>query len=159
MEQRESYVLIGRFLTEKNINFNAMQNVLATLWRPKEGMKVHDIGGMRYSFIFYHKMDVQKVIEGGPWSFEQATLVLHELKVGEDPGAVQLNGVEMWVQIYDIPRGFLSEKILQNVGASMGQFVKIDPTTFDGGWKSYVRIRVLINITKPLKRRMKIKRE
>lgn len=65
VEQRQAYVLIGKFLTEKNINFYAMQNVMATLWRPKEGMEVHDIGGMRYSFVFFHKMDIQKVVEGG----------------------------------------------------------------------------------------------
>lgn len=31
VKQRTTYVLIGRFLTEKNINFNAMQNVIASL--------------------------------------------------------------------------------------------------------------------------------
>lgn len=34
-ENKETFVLVGRFLTEKNINFQAMQNVLASLWRPK----------------------------------------------------------------------------------------------------------------------------
>lgn len=29
-----TYVLIGQFLTERNINFNAMKNVIASLWRP-----------------------------------------------------------------------------------------------------------------------------
>lgn len=67
VEQRQSYVLIGRFLKEKNINFNAMQNVMAILWRPREGMQVQNIGGMRYAFTLFHKMDIQKVIEGGPW--------------------------------------------------------------------------------------------
>lgn len=65
VEQKQTYVLVGKFLTEKNINFMAMQNVMAVLWRPKEGMEVHDLGGMRYSFVFYHKMDLQKVIDGG----------------------------------------------------------------------------------------------
>lgn len=40
----QTYVLVGRFLTDKNINLNAMQNVMASLWRPKEGMEVHDLG-------------------------------------------------------------------------------------------------------------------
>lgn len=66
---RSKYVLIGRFLTEKNVNFNAMQNVMASLWRPREGMEIHDIGGHRYSFIFYHKLDMQKVLEGGALDF------------------------------------------------------------------------------------------
>lgn len=65
----------------------------------------------------------------------------------------------MWVQIYDIPRGFLSENILQSVGSSIGCYVQSDPTTFTGGWKPYVRINVSINVENPLKRRVKIKRE
>lgn len=55
------YVLVGRFLTNKNVNFNVMKNVITSLWRPKEGMEIHDIGEHRYSFIFYHILDMQKV--------------------------------------------------------------------------------------------------
>lgn len=65
VEPTQSYVLVGRFLTDKNINFNAMRNVLSSLWRPKEGMEIHDLGASRYSFVFYHKLDLQKVIDGG----------------------------------------------------------------------------------------------
>lgn len=83
-ESKESFVLVGKFLTDKHINFQAKQNVLASLWRPKEGMEVHDIGGYRYSFIFFHVMDLRKVIEGGPWSFEQNMLVYHKLQDIED---------------------------------------------------------------------------
>lgn len=109
--------------------------------------------------FFYHELDIQKVIDGGPWSFEQAMLVYHQVKDGEDPTAVPLQQVDMWVQVYDIPRGFLSENILKSVGSSIGTYIKSDPSTFVGGWKPYVRIRVSINISKPLKRKLKIKRE
>lgn len=44
-QHKESFVLIGRFITEKNINFPAMQTVLSSLWRPKEGVEIQDIGG------------------------------------------------------------------------------------------------------------------
>lgn len=53
VEEKQTYVLVGRFLIDKNINFNAMKNVIASLWRPKEGMEIHDLGGFRYSFIFF----------------------------------------------------------------------------------------------------------
>lgn len=157
--QKQTYMLVGKFLTEKNINYHAMQNVMAGLWRPKEGMEVYEMGGQRYSFVFFHKLDLQKVIDGGPWSFEQAMLIYHQVEEGEDPIAVPLQQVEMWVQIYDIPRGFLSENVLKSVGSSIGKYIKSDPGTFEGGWKPYVRIRVSLNVEKPLKRRLKIKRE
>lgn len=159
IELKQTFVLVGRFLTEKNINFNAMRNVIASLWRPKEGIEIHDLGGWRYSFIFYHIMDLRKVVEGGPWSFEQANLVFHQLEESEDPRMVASQEMEIWVQVYDVPRGCLSENILKSVGASIGKYVKSDPANFYGAWKSYVRVRVAINVEKPLKRRMKIKRE
>lgn len=101
------YVLVGRFLTEKNINFNAMQNVMTSLWRPKEGMEVHDLGSFRYSFVFYHMMDLHKVLEGGPWTFEQSMMIYHRLLDNEDQHMVQLQEADMWVQIYDILKGFI----------------------------------------------------
>lgn len=72
---------------------------------------------------------------------------------------VKLQETKMWVQVYDIPRGLLSVHILKSVGESIGRYVKSDPANFNGVWKSFVRVRVIINVEKPLKRRMKIKRE
>lgn len=159
VEQKPTYMLVGKFLTEKNINFQAMQNLMASLWRPREGMEFYDMGDRKFSFIFFHKLDVQKVLEGGPWSFEQAMLVLNQVSVEEDPNMVQLQDIEMWVQIHDMPRGFISESILKNIGGTLGKYIKSEPGTFEGGWKPYIRIRVAINSAKPIKRRMKIKRE
>ncbi|KAL8107900.1 hypothetical protein AgCh_024344 [Apium graveolens] len=114
-KEKESFVLIGRFLTERNINFKAMQNVLSTVWRPKEGVEIYDIGEMRYSFVFYHPIDVQKAVEGGPWSFEQGMLVYKQLAGGEDPKEITLNEADIWIQVYDIPKGLVSETILQGI--------------------------------------------
>lgn len=159
IENKQKYVLVGRFLTEKNINFNAMQNVMASLWRPKEGVEIHDLGEFRYSFVFYHKLDLQKVVEGGPWSFEQSMLITKQMEDGEEPLSIQLKEVDIWVQVYDLLQGCLSENVLRSVGSSIGKYVKSDPDSFDGMWKAFVRIRVTMNIEKPLKRRMKIKKE
>lgn len=158
-QPRKTFVLVGKLITEKNINFQDMQNVLASLWRPSEGVEIHDLGGQRFSFVFFHVFDLQKVIEGGPWTFEQNLLVYHKLEEGEDPHLVPLHKMDIWLQIYDLPTGMLSERILQSIGNYVGTFVKTDPLNSKGTWKIYVRVRVTMDIRKPLKRRMKIKRE
>ncbi|XP_074352279.1 uncharacterized protein LOC141691439 [Apium graveolens] len=157
--KEQSFVLVGRFLTEKNINFNAIQNVMASLWRPKEGMEIHDLGDHRFSFMFFHKLDLQKVVEGGPWTFEQSLLLYHVLGENENPYTVPLNNMDIWMQVYDVPKGLISEKLLQNIGDFVGTFVKSDPTNINGVWKMFMRIRITLNVEKPIKRRMKIKRE
>ncbi|XP_074344595.1 uncharacterized protein LOC141683745 [Apium graveolens] len=130
---------------------------MASLWRPKEGKEVHDLGNYRYSFIFFHILDLQKVIEGGPWSFEQSMHVCHRLSENEDPHSIPLQDVDIWVQLYDVPKGFISETVLKSIGDSFGCYIKSDPANFNKSWKDHLRIKVTMNITKPLKWRMKLK--
>lgn len=157
--KEQSFVLIGRFLMERNINFNAMQNVMASLWRPKKGMEIHELGEQRFSFVFFHKLDLQKVTEGGPWTFEQSLLLYHILGENENPHTVPLNNMDIWMQVYDVPKGLISEKLLQNIGNFVGKFVISDANNINGVWKMFLRIRVTLNVEKPIKRRMKLKRE
>ena len=116
-------------------------------------------GGYRYLFVFYHIMDLNKVLEGGPWSFEQNALVFTRLLGTEDPQGLQLNDMDIWVQIYDLLKDLISEHIMKSVGNFIGSFVKADPTNLEDVWKPFVRIRVKMNVLKPMKRRLKIKRE
>lgn len=109
--------------------------------------------------MFYRVLDMQKVIEGGPWTFEQSLLVLHKLAENEDPHMIQLNKVDIWVQIYNLLMGMVTEKIIQGIGNYVGTVVKMDPLNMSGAWKPYVRVRVTMDITKALKRRIKLKRE
>lgn len=77
----------------------------------------------------------------------------------ENPQKMQLNDMDIWVQVYDLPKGFISENILKGVGNYIGKFVKTNPTNLDGLWKIFVCIRVKMNFLKSLKRKMKIKME
>lgn len=118
-------------------------------------MEVHGLGG---SILICLLPDLQKVVDGGPWSFEQSTFIVPKLKDNEDPHIVKLHEFKIWVRIYDLPRGCVSENILKNIGMTIGRYVKSEPINMGGMCKSYMRIRVVMNVEKSLKRRMKIKR-
>lgn len=85
--------------------------------------------------------------------------MVKKLEENEDPHRLQLNDMDIWVQIYDLPNGMNSERILQGIGAYIGSFIKADVSNVSGAWKLYVRIRVKMDVNKPLRRRMKIKKE
>lgn len=71
----------------------------------------------------------------------------------EDPYMVELKEFEIWVQIYDIPQGCVSESIVKNVGMLLGRYIKSDPSNFDRVWKPSMRVRVAMNVEKPLKKK------
>lgn len=64
--------------------------------------------------------------------------------------------LSIWLQIHGLLAGFRPKK--SSIGNYVGKFVKSDMWNFDGNWKSFVRICVLIDIRKPLKDQMKLKR-
>ncbi|XP_074348254.1 uncharacterized protein LOC141687015 [Apium graveolens] len=50
------------------------------------------------------------------------------------------------------------ERVLKEVGNYVGFFIESCPKNFTGVWREYMRIRVTIDLSNPLKRRMKIRR-
>lgn len=96
-------------------------------------------------------------VEGCPWSFNRRALVMSRLKEGQNPRCVELNFIDLWVQIHDLKFGFMLEKVLKGIGNYVGRYVNSCPSNSVGVWREYMRIRVTINLSKPLKRRMKIK--
>ena len=94
------------------------------------------------------------VLNNGPWSFNNHSL-LKRLHQGEQAKEVNLNRLELWVQLYDLPYGFMS----QGIGNQIGVFYESDPRNFDGLFKSFMRLKVSMGINKPIPRKMKIKRE
>ena len=152
----DGFCLVGRFLTSRNVDFDAMRHLMASLWQPGHGMFVKELESNRFLFQIYHEFDIQRVMEKRPWTFNNSLLVFHRLKQGEDPKLVPLFHADMWVQLHDIQVGFKSLQVCKDLGNYIGQFVEADSKNFLGLWRDYLRIRVTIDVTRPLKRRKKI---
>lgn len=58
--------LVGRFIVEGAVDFQAMQNTLASLWKPGKGVHIKEIETNLYVFQFFHEIDLKRVVEGSP---------------------------------------------------------------------------------------------
>ncbi|XVF39055.1 hypothetical protein PTKIN_Ptkin01aG0005000 [Pterospermum kingtungense] len=52
------------------IHTNSIKNRLADIWRQARGVSIKDYGDGVFLFQFYHLVDLKRVVEGGPWSFD-----------------------------------------------------------------------------------------
>ncbi|XP_074344237.1 uncharacterized protein LOC141683421 [Apium graveolens] len=148
--------LVGRFLTEKSINVRVMKTKLADIWRPAMGITIKDLKPGLFLFQFYHIDDLKWVVNGGPWSFDSALLVLNVIKPGEDPTKVALFEVDFWIQIHDLPVGYMSEAVGKQLGNFFGSFIQYDSNNNSSIWRDFLRLRVRVDVRKPLKRKKKI---
>lgn len=76
---------------------------------------------------------------------------------GDQPLMLNLTEVDIWVQIYDLPIGFMSDKVAQAVGNFLGTLVEVDVDNFSWVFRSYMRIRVKLNVHQQLKQKMKLR--
>lgn len=149
---------MDRFINEGVISFLSMKKTLAALWRPGRGVYIREVGVNLYLFQFYHEVDIKRVVDGSPWSFNRKALIIARMKKGDILKNVRLNKLDLWVQIHDLKAGFMTEKIVTEVGNYIGGFVESCQRNFTGAWKEYLRVRVTIDLEKLLKRRMKIRK-
>lgn len=108
--------LVGSFLTDRKVNFGAMQDTLSLIWRPVKGVFMEEtkISNL-FIFKFFHELDVKRVLDDGPWTFNQQVLLLKKLDLDEQLKDIKLTDIFMWMQIYDLPIGFNSECILKSI--------------------------------------------
>lgn len=150
--------LVGRFLTEKNINTRAMKTKLADVWKPTMGINIKELEMGIFLFQFYHKEDKMWVLNGGPRTFDNSMLLLEQISVGQDPVKVSLWWLNIWIQVYELPSGFMSEAVSKQLGDFFGEFLAYDPKNNSSIWRECMRIKIRIDVRRPLKRKKKIKR-
>ncbi|KAH1074339.1 hypothetical protein J1N35_026667 [Gossypium stocksii] len=129
---------------------------MADLWHPIGGICISDLGDKRYLFQFFNEIDVQRVISGTPWFFNGHLLILQRIQQGEVPSMLVLNHTEFWIQVHEIPVGMMAESMGQKFGDFLGKFLEYDASSLALGRSSYMRIRVHLDVTAPLKRKKKI---
>ena len=86
---RYELCLVGRLLTEKNVNTKIMKSKIADVWRSAMGLNIKDLEYGLFMFQFYRKEDMQWVLKGGPWSFDNSMLALETVTAGENPANVK----------------------------------------------------------------------
>ncbi|XVF73184.1 hypothetical protein PTKIN_Ptkin12aG0180700 [Pterospermum kingtungense] len=116
----------GRFLSDKPINFIAMRNRVADIWRPGRGVTIKNLGDNLFLFQFYHIIDLRRVLAGGPWYFDNQLLICHHMKSDDDPFNLDLFTVPFWIQVHDLPSGYMSEVVGKQLGDFIEKFLEYD---------------------------------
>ncbi|MBA0812487.1 hypothetical protein Gohar_026454 [Gossypium harknessii] len=126
VDQNYQFSLVGRCLTNSVVYFPSLRNTMADLWHPIGGICILDLREKRFLCPFFHDVDVQGVLSGTLWFFNNHLLILHKIQMGEEPLLVSLYLSEFWVQIHDLALGLMTETMAKQFGDFLGQFLEYD---------------------------------
>lgn len=149
--------LVGRFVTTRSIRTHIMKERLAEVWRPVKGISIREVTPGVFLFQFYHVMDMERIMKGGPWTFDNHLLVLGRMQLGVPLQQIPLFHTEFWVQAHNLPVGFMTEAVGRLLANYIGTFVDYDPANNACVWREYMRLRVLIDVRQPLKKERKVR--
>ncbi|MBA0672598.1 hypothetical protein Goklo_029003, partial [Gossypium klotzschianum] len=70
----------------------------------------------------------------------------NRISYGDNPAVLELNSTEFWVQVHDLPPGLMSESMAIQLGNFCGKFIEYESNNPLLGQKSYMRIRVCLDV-------------
>ncbi|KAK4438680.1 hypothetical protein Salat_0202500 [Sesamum alatum] len=145
--------LVRHLLDRRPAKFNFLKETLVVVMNPVKGMDIRCIADNTFLFIFRHELDKNRALEGCPWNFEKNILILNEVGKDENPLSVDLSWCSFFVHIHDLPIRKITREVAKTIGNRMGHFIDMEDHRH---WCLTLRIRVQINVFKPLMRCMKI---
>jgi hypothetical protein len=130
---------------------------MADLWKPVKGVTIKETKAGQFLFHFAHPLDMEAVLNGGPWSFDNNMLILEQVQLGMQIEQIPLHHINMWVQVHNLPTGLMKEKFGIPLANYIGSFVEYDKNNNSSFWRQYMRLRVRIDVRLPLKKDTKVK--
>ena len=94
-----SQSLIGKFLKCRTLNKRAAQGTLKRAWGLENQVQVVEVRANLSQFKFNSEFDMNRVLKGGPRTFDNQVLLLVHWKSGMTAGNVRFDLASFWVQI------------------------------------------------------------
>ncbi|XP_021721237.1 uncharacterized protein LOC110688781 [Chenopodium quinoa] len=154
-QENFNLLLIGRLVTERPYNVEAFKATMTKVWALSRKIVIRVLGPNLFAFQFFHWRDKQKVLDGRAWCFDNLLLVLKEVEGDKQPERIALYHSPFWVRIKHLPFNCRSDSDVRELVSNLGEVLEIEEDLL--GLDRYRRVRVLINIAKPLRQFQRIR--
>ncbi|KAL4303007.1 hypothetical protein GQ457_10G009440 [Hibiscus cannabinus] len=92
------------------------------------------------------------VLKRGPWDFQKYWFALEQADPNRTIHDYSFLHMCIWVRIHNIPLSLMTAVLARDLGALIGKVIMTDTRLEDGNMGEFMRVRVLIDTSKPLHR-------
>ena len=148
-EKVEKFSIVAKFLTRWAINMEIIAKTFTPLWTARNGFKIQAFGDHRILFSLDNKEDVDRILEGEPWSFDKHLVVMSRYENEAPLEEIQFVKTKLWVQVHEIPFKYMTIKVAKKICSVLGEVsTPKDPKLYD--WGHFMRLQVSIDLSLPL---------
>jgi hypothetical protein len=151
-QQEARWLAIGKVHTSRTFSTDALVEKMKVVWNLSRDPICREVGENLFIFQMFCLGDWKKVVHQGPWTFRGWGVLIEDYDGLSDPEKFVFDGVYVWAQIHGIPELYRKKEVVDDLARRVGgvKEVQMTPKLFYDG--NYVRIRVRIDISRPLMR-------
>jgi hypothetical protein len=149
---RGKFCVIGKLLTERFVGKDSIKRTLVRGWRPQRTLSFKVVGDNVFIVEFEDECDKIRVLEGRPWIFDGNLFSVEEFDGRSSPAEIVFEQAVFWVRMLNLPLACMGKEVGYQIGSTMGMVEDVDTDEEGVGWGKSLRVRVKIDLTKPLAR-------
>ncbi|GJU09943.1 reverse transcriptase [Tanacetum coccineum] len=124
-------------------------------WRPRRSVRIQELEDGLFLAMFEHMVDMRRVLDEGPWLVERDLVILKPLDEDEQPSNMDMSKSPFWIRLLNLPFSRRSENYVRAIAGRLGTVLEVDTHRLKEGSK-HIRVRVMIDVSKPLCRHLSV---
>lgn len=150
--RRGGLCLVGKLLSARVVGCEIVRTTLLRAWHLIESVSFKTLNDNLFLLEFDLEEDLEWVLTGRPWLFDNYLVAMQKFDGSIPPDRLDLSKAALWVQIHGLPLVCMNKAVGTKIGLSMGAMVGLDVGEDGVGWGRYLRVRVVIDLGRPLAR-------
>jgi hypothetical protein len=99
---------------------------------------------------FEHNWERIQVLVGRPWIFYGNLFVVAEYDDFTAASLMAFDKASFWIRMYNLPLACMNSTIGHQIGSIVGLVEEVEANEGEMAWGEYLRVRIVIDLTKPL---------
>lgn len=144
-------------MAERLISADTMERTLGRVWCPIKGVVCKDLGENHFLITFLQSSGKRRAMEDGPWMISKDLLVVEDFDETKTLDEMDFTHIPIWVRVSNLPFGMMKKEAAEILGNKIGDFKEADVGEDGSAIGRVLRIKVIIDIRKPIMRGMMVK--
>lgn len=125
---------------------------LRPAWGNPKGLVARSVGENLFIAEFGSRQDLERVLDGSPWNVNKRAVLVKRYDQNQRSTDIVFNLLPIWVRIMNLPFGLMNGKWGGQLAGMIGEVEKLDLDDQGRAWGPYLRAKVAIDVSKPLRR-------
>ncbi|CAA0815770.1 Unknown protein, partial [Striga hermonthica] len=144
--------LFGKVIGDRRASWIGIKRTMNNIWKLQKPMDIKELEPNYFQFIFQNREDLEKVVSGTNWIYDNQYLILREWEQGLNSLHKGFNELLLWAQVTNLPLDWLSAEVGLKIGKAFPDVKNVLVQNISPHGGKMLKLLVSINLGEPLPR-------